>query len=109
VQQETALLSQAQTEIVRFQSEFDNYVPQERTQRFHCRLFREFLRILSAYTELLSLRSSGASLEALSQPLEAFQKLLYRTESMSAGSLCAGFTYEYLRQFICSGLEDAPQ
>lgn len=103
--QQTEQLCKVRSEISRFRSEFDNYVPQERIQRFNCRLFREYLRVLAAFSELLYLRSCGASADALAMPLEAFEKLLYRTESMSTGHLCAGFTYVHLRQFICGGLE----
>lgn len=83
-----------------FKPYFDNYFPSEKLQRYNCRLFKEFLCILDYYINMIYEKSTGASKEKLLEMAEEFKKLLFRTESIATGYLCADFAYIRLIQAI---------
>ena len=75
-------------------------MPEEKVQRYNCRLFREFLTILTAYIEMIDMVGNGASHEELKVKLEAFKELLFRTESIATGYISANFAFVRLEQAI---------
>ncbi len=84
----------------RFKPYFDNYMPDEKIQRYNCRLFREFLAILTAYIGMIDMIGNGASHEELKAKLQAFKELLFRTESIATGYISANFAFVRLEQAI---------
>ncbi len=88
-------------EIVKsFKEYFDNYLPNEKVQRYNCRLFKEFISILDSYITMIHRKSHGESKEKLLEMAADFKKLLFRTESIATGYLCANFAYERIIQVI---------
>ena len=80
--------------IANFRTEFNNYLPDERAQRWNCRLFREFIVILDCYVKLIQNLFSGANDESIAEMLHTFKTHLFRTESIATNYLCASFAYD---------------